>query len=238
MKVSAIIPARLSSERLAKKVLLDINGLPMLMHVYKRLKSCKSLSECAIATDSQEIIQAIEPFKPNVFRTGVCNSGTMRVIEAAQHLDDFDVLINVQGDEPMIEPRHIDEIISVFHDYPEAGIATLVERFNDKAELYDPNNVKVVLSQQNKALYFSRSVIPYSETLESYHYKHIGVYAFRRSILDRISNLAESDLRKQERLEQLDWLVAEIPIYAKLVSGSLIGVDTQKDLERVRQLLT
>jgi len=210
----------------------------MIMHVYNSLKSCKNLNNCVIATDSVQILEEISRYNPKVVRTGACSSGTFRVIEAAKSLQDFDILINVQGDEPMITEAHIDALIGVFEDNPEAEIATLVEQFTNEKDLRNPHNVKVVLSKSNKALYFSRSVIPYSETLEPHHHKHIGVYGFRKRILKTVEELPMTELRRQEQLEQLDWLAAEIPIFAKFVEGHLISVDTQADLDAVRKKLS
>ena len=238
MKVTAIIPARLESARLKNKLLLDIGGMPMIMHVYNALKESAAIDNLYIATDSDIIESALNTFDVNLIKTPACKSGTERVIVASKQIEPFDILINVQGDEPLITHKHIESIVSVFKREPEAQIATLVERFDSESELRDPNNVKVVLSDQNKALYFSRSVIPYSNGLEDFHYKHIGVYAFRENILEDLLKVKVSNLRIQEQLEQLDWLVTELSIFAQETEGKLIGVDTKEDLEKVRKILS
>lgn len=238
MKVQAIIPARLSSTRLANKVLEDISGKPMVIHIYETLKNCDRLSDVLIATEDQEVYDVARSYGAQCVMTGTCSSGTERVIEAYQHCPDSDLLINVQGDEPLISCQHINALINVFIDQEEAKIGTLVEAFTSEEELRDPNNVKVVLSDSGKAIYFSRSVIPHAETLKSFHYKHVGIYAFKHEVIAFLSGIPKSQLSQQERLEQLDWLVAELPIYTAEVSGQLIGVDTADDLRKVRQLFS
>ena len=238
MKVTAIIPARLDSVRLANKVLEDICGKPMVIHIYETLKQCAQLSELFLATEDLEISEVAKQYNVPCILTGKCNSGTQRVIEAYASCEGADLLINVQGDEPLISCEHINALINVFHEQPDAQIATLIEPFKTHEELLDPNNVKVVLSDSGKAIYFSRSVIPHSEVLRDFHYKHVGIYAFRHGVIDEIKDLKRSQLSLQERLEQLDWLVADMPIYTAEVHGQLIGVDTKDDLLKVRSILS
>lgn len=238
MKVQAIIPARLSSRRLANKVLEDICGKPMIIHIYETLNSCERLSNVLIATEDQEIYDVAKVHGAQCVMTGTCGSGTERVIQAYQNCPKSDLLINVQGDEPLISCQHINALIDVFIEQEEAKIGTLIEAFTSEEELRDPNNVKVVLSDSGKAIYFSRSVIPHSETLKSFHYKHVGIYAFKHDVIESLSEIPRSQLSQQERLEQLDWLVAELPIYTAEVSGQLIGVDTINDLRKVRQIFS
>lgn len=238
MKVQAIIPARLSSSRLANKVLEDICGKPMVIHIYETLNKCKRLSNVLIATEDQEIYDVADAYGAQCVMTGTCGSGTERVIEAYQHCPKSDLLINVQGDEPLISCQHINALIDVFIEQEDAKIGTLIEAFTSEEELRDPNNVKVVLSDSGKAIYFSRSVIPHAETIKPFHYKHVGIYAFKHDIIDSLSENPRSQLSQQERLEQLDWLVAELPIYTAEVSGQLIGVDTLSDLRKVRQIFS
>lgn len=237
MKVQAIIPARLSSERLANKVLLEIAGKPMVIHIYETLKNCSALSDVCIATEDIEIAEAADIFGAKCIMTGKCSSGTQRVIEAYAQCEQADLLINVQGDEPLVNCSHIESLIQVFKDQPEAGIATLIEPFTDYEELSDPNNVKVVLSDTGKAIYFSRSIIPNANQLHDFHYKHVGIYAFKSHIVKNLESIPRSQLSQQERLEQLDWLVAELAIYTAKIDGKLIGVDTEADLIKVRQIL-
>lgn len=236
MKVIAIIPARLQSIRLPNKVLLDIAGLPMIMHVYNALETCNDIAEVYIATDSHEIKNQLSVYDCNIILTRECNSGTDRVFSALEELGDFDVVINVQADEPLIKAEHLSQLVELLETNPEAEIATLIEAIKDNGEYSDPNTVKVVMDKHNRAIYFSRKSIPFSQiTGDTKHFKHIGIYAFRKEIVSTLKGLPASYLRQSENLEQLDWLYYGYRIFLEEIDGDLIGVDTQEDLEKVRK---
>ncbi len=238
MKVIAIIPARLESHRLPNKVLIDIIGIPMIMHVYNALQTCSHINEVYIATDSDEIKQNLEPRGCKIIMTGDCSSGTERVFVALKELGDFDIVINVQADEPLIKAHHLSQLVELLETNPEAEIATLIETIKDEYEYSDPNTVKVVQDRHNRAIYFSRKSIPFSQISGSTkHYKHIGIYAFRKDIVTSLKDLPASYLRKAENLEQLDWIFYGYSIFLQEIEGNLIGVDTKEDLERVKKRL-
>jgi len=238
LKVIAIIPARLESHRLPNKVLIDIAGLPMIMHVHKAMKACQHIDEVYIATDNLHIKETLERQGCKIIMTGDCSSGTERVFRALQDLGEFDIVINVQGDEPLIQPEHLSQLVELLETHPEAEIATLIEYIKDDHEYADPNTVKVVKDRHNRAIYFSRKSIPFSQISGSTkHYKHIGIYAFRKEVVTSLVDLPASYLRKAENLEQLDWIFYGYSIFLEEIDGNLIGVDTEEDLVRVRKRL-
>ena len=237
MKAVAIIPARLESTRLPRKVLLEIAGQPMLAHVYEAVRRAAGLAEVLVATDSEEVAALAHERGWSVRMTSSAHrSGTERVHEVASSMA-ADVYINVQGDEPLARPEHIAALLAPFAD-PAVQVATLKTPCAP-ADVPNPNAVKVVADLAGRALYFSRAAIPHDRDAAGTvrYYKHLGFYAYRKTALDRFAALPESALERSERLEQLRFLENGIPIQVAETPYDTIGVDTEADLKRVEELL-
>ena len=246
LKVIAIIPARYASTRFPGKPLTLLGGKPVIERVYERVTSV--ISNAIIATDDERIYAAVEAFGGKVVMTSPDHkSGTDRCWEAyLKQGEEYDVVINVQGDEPFIAESQLRSIMECFNDEA-TDIATLVKPFTPEdglAALQNPNSPKVVLDNESRAIYFSRSVIPYlrgvdeREWLSSHtFYKHIGMYAFRRKALSEVTSLPQSTLEKAESLEQLRWLENGYKIGVGITNVETIGIDTPEDLERAEQFL-
>jgi 3-deoxy-manno-octulosonate cytidylyltransferase (CMP-KDO synthetase) len=237
-----VIPARLASKRLPRKVLANIGGHPMLWHVYQRCVQASKVDEVHIVTDTEEVAEAVLGWGGKVWMTKAsCVSGTERIVEIIGHLD-CEIIVNVQGDQPLIAPEIINQLIEVFEKtVPKPDIVTPVCAINN---INDPNLVKVTRQHDGYALYFSRQAIPYirDEIEENWaklntFWGHIGIYGYRRQVLEEYHNLPESDLEKAEKLEQLRFLQAGKSIFTFVAQDYPISVDTQADLERVRALL-
>jgi 3-deoxy-manno-octulosonate cytidylyltransferase (CMP-KDO synthetase) len=232
----AIIPARLGSTRLARKVLREIAGKPMVGHVYEAAKKSPLLREVIIATDSDEVMRMAGERGWSVQMTSAGHrSGTDRMHEVAQRVP-ADVYVNVQGDLPMLKPEQIDALLRPMVR-PEVMVSTVKTRCKPE-EIGNPNAVKVVTDKNGRALYFSRSTIPFdrdrSGAIE--YFKHLGLYAYRRSALDRFCHLPESKLEAAERLEQLRLLENGIDIYVEETPFNTVEVDTEEDLRRVEEI--
>jgi 3-deoxy-manno-octulosonate cytidylyltransferase (CMP-KDO synthetase) len=249
MKVIAVIPARLASLRLPRKMLREIHGRPLVVWVYEAVRKCTRLDDVILATDSEEILEACQKHGCNVRMTSNKHrSGTERVHEVSECVA-ADVYVNVQGDEPMVRPEQIDTIVRLMVDTPllpdfgsaQGDTQVMVGTLKTPAKLEDvanPNAVKVVSDSHGKALYFSRATIPQDRDHTSPQYfKHLGIYAYLKPALDRFVGLPESSLEHAERLEQLRFLENGIPIYTAETPFDSIGVDTEEDFERVRALL-
>lgn len=236
MKVIAVIPARLASMRLPRKMLREIHGRPLALWVYQAVRSSSLLDDVILATDSDEILEACKKHSCKAIMTSPSHrSGTERVHEVSQSVQ-ADVYINVQGDEPMIRADHIAALVEVMED-PDVPVGTLKARAAPE-DISNPNAVKVVTDLYGRALYFSRSTVPFDRDGSKPHYfKHLGIYAYRKPALDRFVTLAESSLERSERLEQLRFLENGIPIYVGETSFDSVGVDTEEDLARVSKLL-
>ncbi len=237
LQIVAIIPARYASTRLPGKALEPIGGRPMIEHVYRRVEASPSISRVIVATDDLRIATTVTGFGGNVRLTRAHETGTDRLAEVATSLD-CDVIVNVQGDEPLIDPRAIGEAVAPFSD-PSIPMTTLYRRIHDPSELANPNVVKVVLDRGGFALYFSRAPIPHARDPRGGWpplYKHIGLYAYRRSVLLVLASLEPTPLERAEALEQLRALEHGIRIKAVETAYDSIGVDTPEDLEQVRRL--
>lgn len=237
--VVAIIPARYQASRLPGKVLLDIAGRPMIEHVYERVSRAEGLDRVLVATDDDRIAAAVRCFGGEVAMTRTDHaSGTDRLAEVASGLT-CDIVINVQGDEPMIAPESLGIALAPLLAEPELPMSTLREALTDQDEIDDPNNVKVVVDQADHALYFSRHAIPYrrNEVGEAIWWRHIGLYAYRREFLLHYTSWRPTVLERVEGLEQLRVLEHGYRIKAPLSPYPAVGVDTPADLERVRALL-
>jgi 3-deoxy-manno-octulosonate cytidylyltransferase (CMP-KDO synthetase) len=239
LHVVAVIPARYHSTRFPGKAIADLDGRPMIEHVYRRAASCAIVSDVIVATDDLRIATTVAGFGGNVRLTRSDHqTGTDRLAEVALTLE-CDIIVNVQGDEPLIDPRAIAEAIAPFKD-PSIQVTTLYRRIDDPADLSNPNVVKVVLDRGGYALYFSRAPIPHARDPRGGWpplYKHIGLYAYRRSALLVIAALEPTPLERAEALEQLRALEHGIRIKAVETRYDTIGVDTPEDLEQVRRLL-
>lgn len=243
MKALGIIPARYASSRFPGKPLVEINGKPMIQRVYEQAKKANSLNEVIVATDDERIIKFVEGFGGKVALTSENHkSGTDRCNEVMEKLQlknkDFDVVVNIQGDEPYINPEQINQIVSCFTN-PEVNIATLAKRILSPEELFNNNINKVVLDNSNNAIYFSRFAIPFQQNvpmekwLEKVNYfKHVGIYAYRSTALGEITALKRSKLEVSESLEQLRWLENGYKIRVMETDFESIAVDTPEDLSK------
>lgn len=237
MKVIAIIPARIASTRLPRKVLREIAGQTMLQRVYEAARGCSALADVIVATDSNEILAVCERNQWTARMTSATHrSGTDRVHEVAQSVA-ADVYINVQGDEPLAHPDHVNALVELMKN-PKIDVGTIKTPCPTQ-DVNNPNAVKVVTDAQGRALYFSRSAVPHDrdKTGDVRYFKHLGFYAYRKPALDRFCSLPESQLERSERLEQLRFLENGIPIYVTETIHDTIGVDTEDDLKRVECLI-
>jgi len=244
MKFIGIIPARYASTRFPGKPLAILGGKTVIQRVYEQTSSV--LEEAYVATDDERILQAVEKFGGHAVMTRADHkSGTDRIEEAAEKIGtDADVIINIQGDEPFIQPSQIETLMRLF-DNPTTQIGTLGKRFESMEATLNPNSPKIVTDLQGFALYFSRSVIPYvrgqeqGEWLRHYPYlKHLGLYAYRREVLREVTKLPQSPLEKAESLEQLRWLENGYRIRVGLTDVETVGIDTPDDLRRAEEFLS
>lgn len=241
MKILGIIPSRYASTRFPGKPLAMLGGKTMIQRVYEQAKKCETLNEVVVATDNSAIFAHVQSFGGNVVMTKEEHtSGTERCLEALKHFQSennrFEAVINIQGDEPFIEPNHIKAVAELFSN-DNILLGTLVKKITDLKQLKDPNNVKAVVGTDGRALYFSRSVIPFVRGEEdekwlekSTFYKHIGLYGYRVETLEKIVALPKSDLEAAESLEQLRWLSNGYSIHTSEIQGDIIGIDTYEDL--------
>lgn len=240
MDFRIVIPARYQSSRLPGKVLLDIAGKSMLQHVYE--KACQSgAKSIVIATDDERIKKTAENFGATVCMTQATHpSGTDRIAEAVNLLnyDDDDIVVNVQADEPLLPVSLIQQVANNLAIHTEAGIATLCERMHDEEKIQNPNTVKVVMDAKGFALYFSRSIIPWSPSFSGEYYRHIGLYAYRVDFIQRYVNWPHCPLEKVESLEQLRALWHGEKIHVGMAQEpSKQDVNTEDDLQKVREIL-
>jgi 3-deoxy-manno-octulosonate cytidylyltransferase (CMP-KDO synthetase) len=237
VKAIAIIPARLASTRLPRKILRDLNGRPMLVHVYEAARACSGLHDVIVATDTEEIAAVCRNNGWSVRLTSPAHrSGTDRVHEVAQ-LVDADVYINVQGDEPLARREHLEVLLQLMADRT-VQVGTLKTPCPAE-DIGNPNAVKVVTALDGRALYFSRATIPFDRdrTGNVTYFKHLGFYAYRKAALDAFCTWSESELERNERLEQLRFLDHGVPIHVAETPFDTIGVDTEEDLQRVEKIL-
>ena len=243
MKFMAIIPARYASTRFPGKPLAVLGGKTVIQRVYEQVSNV--LSEVYVATDDQRIYDCVEGFGGKAVMTREDHkSGTDRIEEAVEKIGtDADVIINVQGDEPFIQPSQVETLMHLF-DASETQIGTLGKLFERMEAVENPNSPKIVTDNRGFALYFSRSVIPYIRGKERNDWfgqypflKHLGIYAYRREVLAEVTRLPQSSLEKAESLEQLRWLQNGYRIRVGLTDVETIGIDTPEDLQRAEQFL-
>jgi len=238
-KTLGIIPARFASTRFPGKPLIEIHGKTMIERVY--IQASKAFETVYVATDDSRIFDAVKNFGGKVVMTShLHNSGTDRCAEALQIIDPqnaFQIVVNIQGDEPFIDPQQLTLLVDCFQN-PETQIATLVKPINQISEVFNPNKPKVVLTNQMRAIYFSRSPIPYIRNAENndwlknhVFYSHIGIYAYRTDVLKAITNLPQSSLEIAESLEQNRWIQSNYNIMVAITSLESLSIDTPDDLK-------
>lgn len=267
MTAIVIIPARYDSTRFPGKPLAPLNGKPLIQHVYENSMKSKLAKDVIVATDNEEIFEKVTSFGGKAMMTSKDHaSGTDRIAEAAASMD-YDIIVNVQGDEPLIRPEMIDDVIGLLDD-KKASMGTLMKKIENPEEIFDPNIVKVVCDSEGFALYFSRAPIPFnrdqwkvkseelkvkSEALRRFEleteygrghpaptnfYKHIGIYSYRKDALLRLAGMRPVELEQAEKLEQLRALANGFRIKVKETFFDTVGVDTPQDLERVKKWLS
>ncbi|MCL4105790.1 UNVERIFIED_CONTAM: hypothetical protein GTU68_028667 [Idotea baltica] len=238
MTTAIIIPSRYASTRLPGKSLADIKGKPLVQWVFEACKKVENISRVIIATDHDKVFNASKAFGADVRMTSTDHkSGTDRCAEVAESLN-CDYIINVQGDEPFIDPTHLQAMNTYLYNHPEIDILTLYHEISEESEILNPSNVKLTKTLKQKVLYFSRSIIPYNRNKsKTPYYKHVGIYAFKKEVLLEIAKLEPSLLENKESLEQLRWLENGYNIYGLEIKGTSIGVDTAQDLEDARNFL-
>lgn len=241
MDVIGVIPARFSSSRFEGKVLADILGKPMIQHVWERAKQAKILEDLIIACDNEQVAEVARDFGAKVVLTAKAHiSGSDRIIEVVNPID-VKVIVNIQGDEPLINPMMIDAVARSLLDDKKVSMATVCKKIEDPSQVIDPHVVKVVMDKNNFALYFSRAPIPFlapnSAADSVTYYKHIGLYAYTKDFLFTYKNMPVSDLEKIECLEQLRVLEEGFRIKVIETKFDTVGVDTPEDLAKVREYL-
>lgn len=243
MKTIGVIPARWGATRFEGKVLANLLGKPVIQHVWENAKKAKTLDDLVVACDDERILKVVEGFGGKAIYTSPDQpSGTDRLVEVVNPLD-VDIAVNIQGDEPLVKPIIIDNLVMALEEEKVAQMATVVKKIEDEDELTNTNVVKVVIDKNGYALYFSRYCIPYNRTGETdakkrpAYYKHIGLYAFTKDFLFTFRNLPESSLEKAEKLEQLR--VLEYGYRIKTVETKLdtVGVDRPDDLRKAEEAL-
>jgi 3-deoxy-manno-octulosonate cytidylyltransferase (CMP-KDO synthetase) len=239
--VIVVIPSRYASTRLPGKALVQLAGKPMVQHVYERAKRAQTAHRVIVATDDQRIIDAVTAFGGEARMTRADHrTGTERIAEVAVH-EDGDVFVNVQGDEPLIDPAAIDTAVGALLEEPQAQISTVATAIRHAGDIMDPNVVKTVLDFDGNALYFSRAPIPWirdtQQKLHVKYWKHLGLYVFQREALLEFPTLPQGELEKIEQLEQLRWLENGWKIRVAEVAHDAVSVDVPEDVARVEKLM-
>lgn len=238
MRAVGVIPARWAASRFEGKILADIAGKPMIQHVWEKAQKSRLLDGVLIACDDTKIEKACAAFGAKVVMTSADHqSGSDRIAEAVADMD-VDIVVNIQGDEPLMDPSIIDSLVSELFKDENCSMATVIKQIQNSDEIRDPNVVKVVIDQNRFALYFSRSPIPYNRQEQVIDYfKHLGIYAYRKKFLMAFCDLPKAHLEQIEKLEQLRVLEAGYKIKTILTDVETIGVDTPEDLKKVEDIL-
>jgi 3-deoxy-manno-octulosonate cytidylyltransferase (CMP-KDO synthetase) len=241
VRVIAVIPARYGSTRLPGKPLVSLAGRPMIQHVYERTKLAQRVSRVIVATDDERILKAVADFAGEARMTRADHrTGTERTAEVAAH-EEGDIFVNVQGDEPLLDPTALDAAVDALLQEPQAAIATVATPIKTAADIMDPNVVKVALDFDENALYFSRAPIPWvrdtASKIQVRHLKHLGLYVFQRDALLEYPTLPQGELERIEQLEQLRWMENGYKIRVAEVEHDAISVDVPEDVARVEKLL-
>ncbi|MEN9743507.1 MAG: 3-deoxy-manno-octulosonate cytidylyltransferase [Bacteroidota bacterium] len=240
MKVLGIIPARFQSTRFPGKPLIDLKGKSMIQRVYEGAKKAEGIHTVVVATDDHRIVAEVERFGGKVVLTkSTHQSGTDRCAEVLEHFPGFDVVINIQGDEPLVSAEQLDQLLSAFSN-PAVQIATLVHPEVSQEDLLNPNRIKVLETQNHSAIYFSRSPLPnmhYAKEKDFPWLRHIGLYAYRTATLTELSNLAPCALELAESLEQLRWIYYGYSIQLVRTHIETPNIDVPEDIEKVLPFL-
>jgi len=236
--VVGVIPARFKSYRFPGKVIQPILGKPMIWHVYNQSTKARLLDEIVVATEDERVIEVCNALSiPVMMTSGAHESGTERVLEVSGKMDG-QIFVNIQGDEPLIQGEMIDQVVESLLEENLYGAVTLKKRVTNEQEILSPHVVKVVTDSENMALYFSRSVIPYCQTLsDGVYYKHIGIYGYPRKVLERIPHLPRSAMEITENLEQLRLLNSGLTIKVLETPYETMGVDVPEDIFKIESLL-
>lgn len=244
MKIVGIIPARFASSRFPGKPLIDITGKTMIRRVYEGVSKSNAFSNIIVATDDQRIFDEVKSFNGEVMMTAESHTtGTDRCGEVIAKIEDADIVVNIQGDEPLVDFRQLDQLIKAFDD-DETQIATLGIKIDNSSDLTNPNRIKLVADNQNNALYFSRSAIPNqnnakAEDLEHFPFlRHIGLYAYRKDVLTQLVKLKPTALERIESLEQLRWLYHGFKIKIVETTIETPNIDVKEDLAEVLKKLS
>ncbi|MBN1527102.1 MAG: 3-deoxy-manno-octulosonate cytidylyltransferase [Candidatus Omnitrophica bacterium] len=243
MKAIGVIPARWGSTRFEGKVIANLLGKPVVQHVWENAKKAKTLDDLVIACDDERIMKVVKEFGGKaIFTSPNQPSGTDRLAEVVNPLD-IEIAVNIQGDEPLVKPIMIDNLVMSLEDEKLAHMATVMKKIDDEAELTNSNVVKIITDKNGYAIYFSRYAIPYNRTGETdekkkpVYYKHIGLYAFTKDFLFTFRNLPHSALENAEKLEQLRVIENGYKIKVVETKFDTVGVDTHEDLKKVEELL-
>jgi 3-deoxy-manno-octulosonate cytidylyltransferase (CMP-KDO synthetase) len=242
-KVICIIPSRYQSSRFEGKPLADICGKPMIQHVYERASKAERVEYVAVATDDERIFERVKNFGGNAIMTSANHrSGTDRIAEAVStlNLNEEDIVVNIQGDQPLFVPIQIDEVVGPLLEDASLGMSTLIYKIKRAEEIHHPNAVKTVFDNDHFAIYFSRATIPYNRDRDGdvSYYKHHGIYAYRKSFLTIFTNLERGHLEKLESLEQLRALEHGYKVKVVETMYDSVEVDTEEEIERVRVLVS
>lgn len=245
MGILGIIPARYGSTRLPGKALIKVHGKTIIERVYERVHKSRRLTEIVVATDDIRIYNHVRKFGGHAMITRLDHvSGTTRCAEVIETMSSFDLIVNIQGDEPLINPAQVDQLCEFMTTQSNVGIGTLIRKIERDEDLTNPAVAKVVCGQHGRVLYFSRSPVPFVRDVPIEHwldhsqfYRHVGMYAYRRDVLKKIGNLPQSNLERMEKLEQLNWLYHGVAIHAIETEFESIGVDTPEDLALLERML-
>lgn len=238
-KTAIIIPARYGSSRLEGKPLIEVAGKPIIQWVYEKAQQAKLADMIVVATDDDRIFNAVKAFGGNVEMTSVNHKcGSDRIREVVDRHPEIGFIVNLQGDEPLIKPESIDEVIKNVKDDEKADISTLIRVIEDEDEITNPNLVKCVTDRNGFALYFSRSKIPYERKVGfTKFYGHLGIYGYKRDALIKMTELPQASLEQTESLEQLRALENGMKIKTSVVDFAPVGIDTLEDLEKFKQIV-
>lgn len=238
MKTIGVIPARWGSTRFEGKVLADIAGKPMIQHVWERASECKNLDGVIIACDHENVKIVAESFGAKAVLTSPDHAcGTDRIAEVVEDMD-VEIVVNIQGDEPLIRPHAIDDLVLAISEDENCPMATMIRVMDDSNDISDPNVVKVIIDTHGNAIYFSRSKIPFERDAgNAVFYKHFGIYAFRKNFLFQFKDMPQGMLEKAEKLEQLRAIENGYKIKTVLTQSDSVGVDTLEDLKKVEKML-
>ncbi len=240
LKIVGVIPARLASRRFPRKVLKEIDGKSLLQITYENALESRRLQRLVVAAEDIEIVEHVRSFGGEAYLTAIHHTGTDRVAAVVkERLEEADIVINVQADEPCLSPTVIDQLVDLLDSNPSAVVTTPIAKIVNPSQIFDPSSVKCVFDEKMRALYFSRAPIPFPQRKEQIvdYYRHIGVYCFRTAFLLTYAALPKTPLQQIEDLEQLKILERGYPVHVCIVEDQMSGVDTPEDLEKIARYL-